>query len=119
MRKITEITIEEVVELLKYIDSYDKKRNYKLQILPIGNSVEIKNIEKWVRVSRDINTRECLCGSDCNAPYDVVADKIIMNLRDNKTVIHFVDGGGISDKTLKLMREYLTEKDFDLKTKKQ
>ncbi len=120
MRKITDITLEEVIELLKFVDRYDKKRNYKLQLLPIGDSIEIKNIEKWVRVSRDIKTRDlCDCPEGKGCGYNIIADKIIMNLRYDEAVIYFVDGGGISDKTLKRMREYLIEKDFDLKIKKQ
>jgi len=118
MRKIIDITIDEVTELLKFIDRYDKKRNYKLQILPIGSSVEIKNIEKWVRVYRDIKTRDlCDCPEGKGCGYNDISYKIILNLKDDETVVYFVDGGGVNDKTLKRMREFLIRKGFDLKIK--
>ncbi len=110
MRKITEITIEEVIGLLKLIDRYDSKRTYKLKLLPMGNSPEISNLPKWVRVYRDIKTRgicDCPPGEGCG--YNDISDKIILNLKDDENVIYFVSGGGVNDKSLELMKNYLIE----------
>lgn len=113
MRRIADITIEEVVELLKSIDRYRKDKQYYLQLLPIGDSIENRGIEKWVRVFYKVKTMGCRC---CANNYDGTADKIIMNIRDDEKVVYFVEGGGANDKTLKKLREHLVKKGFNLKS---
>ena len=115
MRKITDITIEEVIELLKLVDKYDAKRTYKLRVLPIGESTELVNLKKWVRVYRDIKTRACFCPEEDGCSYNDIADRIVLNLRDDEVTVYFVSDKEISYKSFLKMKQFLKDKGFDIK----
>ncbi len=102
-RKLLDITLEEVIDILEICGYYYENKEYYLTVEEDKNSCSMGKIRKWVRVNY-------ICPS-----IPSFNPKIIMNITDNIHAIHFVEGEMNFRDHYKVI-QYLDKQGFDLET---
>lgn len=93
-RKLIDITIEEVIQLLRLSEGWHPNTDYKMKIVE-GNSLASR--ERWVRVYYEWDNEE----------------KIVMNISDTKNAISICSGNTYY-RTIYRIVKYLQDRGFDL-----
>lgn len=93
-RKLIDISIEEVIQLLKFSESYHPDTQYKMKIMTDTSFIEKR---QWVRVYYEYDNEE----------------KVVMNISDTKDAI-IICQGNTYYRTIYRIVKYLQDRGFDL-----